>query len=98
MTGPHNVSLQEMGQDEPVHGIAMATLFSVNNKLSLTQRPVFFCQNMDIKLYQTNGLLASRVKFQTLHNILLNIVNHHITISSYNYSVRHFCDLKLDSI
>ena len=84
MTGPHNVSLQEMGQGEPVHGIAMATLFSVNNKLFLTQRPLFFCQNMDTKLYQTNWLLASRVKFQTLHNILLNIVNHHITISSYN--------------
>lgn len=90
MTGPHNVTLQEMGLGEPVHGIAMATLFSVNNKLSLTQRPVFFCQYMDIKLYQTNGLLASRVKFQTLHNILLNIVNHDVTISSYNYFVRHF--------
>ena len=98
MTDPHNVSLQEMGQGEPVHVIAMATLFAVNNKLSLTQRSVFFCQYMDIKLYQTNWLLASRVNFQTLHNILLNIVNHHVTISSYNYFVRHFCDLKLDSI
>lgn len=98
VTDPHNVSLQEMGQGEPVHGIAMAILFAVNNKLSLTQRSVFSCQCMDIKLYQTNWLLASRVNFQTVHNILLNIVNHHVTISSYNYFVRHFCDLKLDSM